>query len=149
MFYSAGSFVNLFVYHLMWKDFQVKLRTLFCGKSQQQRAEQKTQVSTINSGTLDNHNSTQITVTFEIPSQWAPDILPKIGSFPSNQFCYHQISLVSDVHFTFNLLPQKTTNSSLTKTTFNYATHVQYLYDFICAQIQYIEQYFSTKTKLV
>jgi len=64
----AGSFVNLFVYHLMWKDFQVKLRTLFCGKSQQ-RAEQKTQVSTINSGTLDNHNSTQITVTFEIPSQ--------------------------------------------------------------------------------
>jgi len=65
----AGSFVNLFVYHLMWKDFQVKLRSLFCGKSQQQRSEHKTQISTINSGTLDNHNSTQITVTFEIPSQ--------------------------------------------------------------------------------
>jgi hypothetical protein len=65
----AGSFVNLFVYHLMWKDFQVKLRSLFCGKSQQARSEQKTQISTINSGTLDNHNSTQITVTFEIPSQ--------------------------------------------------------------------------------
>ena len=68
-FISAGSFVNLFVYHLMWKDFQVKLRSLFCGKSQQARSEHKTQISTINSGTLDNHNSTQITVTFEIPSQ--------------------------------------------------------------------------------
>jgi hypothetical protein len=27
-----GSFVNLFIYHLMWKDFQVRMRTLFCGQ---------------------------------------------------------------------------------------------------------------------
>lgn len=67
----AGSFVNLFVYHLMWKEFQVKLRSLFCGKPINTH---RSQVSTIHSGsgatsaTLDNHNSTQITVTFEIPS---------------------------------------------------------------------------------
>jgi len=67
----AGSFVNLFVYHLMWKEFQVKLRSLFCGKTINTH---RSQVSTIHSGsgatsaTLDNHNSTQITVTFEIPS---------------------------------------------------------------------------------
>jgi hypothetical protein len=66
----AGSFVNLFVYHLMWKEFQVKLRSLFCGN---QVTAHRSQVSTIHSGantsaTLDNHNSTQITVTFEIPS---------------------------------------------------------------------------------
>lgn len=67
----AGSFVNLFVYHLMWKDFQVKLRSLFCGKASTGRSSEhnKTQISTINSATLDNHNNTQITVTFEIPSQ--------------------------------------------------------------------------------
>jgi hypothetical protein len=65
----VGSFVNLFVYHLMWKDFQVKLRSLFCGKSSISRANQS-QVSTINhtSATLDNQNSTAIHVTFEIPS---------------------------------------------------------------------------------
>jgi len=27
----AGSFLNLFVYHLMWKDFKIRLTTLFCG----------------------------------------------------------------------------------------------------------------------
>lgn len=66
----VGSFVNLFVYHLMWKDFQVKLRSLFCGKSSISRAGQS-QISTINHtshATLDNQNSTTIHVTFEIPS---------------------------------------------------------------------------------
>lgn len=29
----VGSFLNLFVYHLMWKDFQTRLRALFCGQS--------------------------------------------------------------------------------------------------------------------
>jgi len=28
----AGSFLNLFIYHLMWKDFQSRLRSLFCGQ---------------------------------------------------------------------------------------------------------------------
>jgi hypothetical protein len=28
----VGSFVNLFIYHLMWKDFQTRMRTLFCGQ---------------------------------------------------------------------------------------------------------------------
>lgn len=54
----------------MWKDFQVKLRSLFCGKSSISRAGQS-QISTINHtshATLDNQNSTTIHVTFEIPS---------------------------------------------------------------------------------
>ena len=29
----VGSFVNLFIYHLMWKDFQTRMRSLFCGQS--------------------------------------------------------------------------------------------------------------------
>lgn len=29
----VGSFVNLFIYHLMWKDFQIRMRSLFCGQS--------------------------------------------------------------------------------------------------------------------
>lgn len=29
----AGCFANLFIYHLMWKDFQTRLRALFCGQN--------------------------------------------------------------------------------------------------------------------
>lgn len=73
----AGSFLNLFVYHLMWKDFKHRLRALFCGIK---AADLKSKSFPINSNTnsaistgistLTNKEdySRTISISFEIPN---------------------------------------------------------------------------------
>jgi hypothetical protein len=48
-FLSIGSFLNIFVYHMMWKDFQIRLRSLFCGKQANQGANSLNSLSTSSS----------------------------------------------------------------------------------------------------
>lgn len=69
----VGSFVNLFIYHLMWKDFQTRLRALFCGQKPTQTHRRRvtdfnsgTQISTIEEG---SYPVKVTSVSFDVPSK--------------------------------------------------------------------------------
>lgn len=58
----GGSFFNLFVYHLMWKDFKVRLRALFCGMAQTEKSKPVMTISNKDELTR------TISISFDIPT---------------------------------------------------------------------------------